>query len=235
LQKNDPFQVYSIKGTIMATVATLEATLKVENGTGSSRALRRTGKIPAVIYGGDEQPQTIAVDPRDILKGLNQKGFYASIVDIIIDGKKSHVIPKAVQFHPISDAPIHVDFLRVTDSSTITVSVPIHFLNQDKCKGVKAGGILNIVRHSVEVIAPAARIPAIFEIDLLEYEIADSIKASVIALPADVKFTISDRDFTIATIVPPKDDAAADKADADAAAAASAASTAASEAAKGKK
>jgi large subunit ribosomal protein L25 len=140
-----------------------------------------------------------------------------------------------VQFHPISDAPIHVDFLRVTDSSTITVSVPIHFLNQDKCKGVKAGGILNIVRHSVEVIAPAARIPAIFEIDLLEYEIADSIKASVIALPADVKFTISDRDFTIATIVPPKDDAAADKADADAAAAASAASTAASEAAKGKK
>ncbi len=172
-------------------------------GSGSARATRRAGRVPAVIYGGKAAPQMISLDPRDVKKGLNQVGFYAHVIEIEIGGKKQKVLPKAVQFHPVSDTPIHLDFLRVTADSIITVAVPVHLLNQDKCRGLKAGGMLNIVRHNVEVLAPATSIPELFEIDITECKIGDAIKSSAIQLPAGCKFVISDRDFTIATIAAP--------------------------------
>jgi large subunit ribosomal protein L25 len=172
-------------------------------GTGGARATRRAGRVPAIIYGGGAAPVTISLDPRDVIKGVNTEGFYARLLPLTVDGKVVEVLPKAVQFHPVTDAPVHADFLRVDKNTTIRVEVPVHLLNQDKCRGLKMGGILNIVQHTVEVLCPATSIPSGFDVDLTDYKVAEAIKSSAIKLPEGVKFTILGRDFTIATIVAP--------------------------------
>jgi large subunit ribosomal protein L25 len=173
-------------------------------GTGAARAVRRNGQVPAVIYGDKQDNINIALDPRDVIKGINREGFYASLYDIELDGQKIRVLPKSVQFHPVNDQPLHVDLLRVGKNTMVTVEVPVHLLNTDKCRGIKMGGVLNIVRHNVQVICPPDKIPTGFDIDLSEAKIGESIKSNLIPLPEGVKFTITDRDFTIATIAAPR-------------------------------
>jgi large subunit ribosomal protein L25 len=200
------------------TVAVWQAVEKKHQGTGAARAVRREGKVPAIIYGGNVEPMMVALDPRDVAKGVNQASFHASLYEIEINGKKVTVLPRAVQFHPLNEQPLHVDLQRISGNVRITVEIPVVLLNQDKSKGLKIGGILNFVRHVVEVSCPANAIPEKFEIDISETKIGEAVKSSAITLPKDVQFTVADRDFTIATIVAPKDEVETKPAEGDAAA-----------------
>ena len=188
----------------MANVAVWKAEEKLGSGSGIARAVRNDGKVPAIVYGGTAAPQMVALDPRDVIKGINTASFYASLYEIEINGKKTRVLPRDVQFHPLNDQPLHVDLQRITGNTRIHVDIPVVLTNQDKCKGLKIGGILNHVMHSVEVTCLADKIPEHFDIDISDIKIGDSVKSSAIALPEGVRFVIQDRDFTIVTIVAPK-------------------------------
>ena len=181
-------------------ITEINATARPRAGKGAARAVRREGKIPAVIYGDKKDPETIALDHPTLVKLLNKGGFLSSVFDIKIDGKTHRVLPRDIQFEPVKDIPIHVDFQRIPSDGRIRVSVPVHFLNEETCPGLKRGGVLNIVRHEVEVMAPADNIPTHFDIDLKEVDIGDSIHISAVALPSNVTPTITDRDFTVATL-----------------------------------
>jgi large subunit ribosomal protein L25 len=172
-------------------------------GKGAARAVRRAGRVPAVVYGGKEEPRLVSIDPRDVRKGMEAGIFYSTIYNLKIGSESERVIPRDVQMHPIKPLPQHVDFLRVSADTKITVDVPVHFLNEEESPGLKRGGVLNIVRHEVEVYCGVDDIPQGFDIDLTGQEIGDSIHASALALPSGVELTITDRDFTIATIAAP--------------------------------
>ncbi|NJR13701.1 MAG: 50S ribosomal protein L25/general stress protein Ctc [Phyllobacteriaceae bacterium] len=187
----------------MSTEYTLAAVAREGVGKGASRSLRRTGHTPAVIYGGNEAPLAIAVLAKEVTKRIYAGGFMTTIATIEVDGKKIRVLPRDYQLDKVKDFPIHVDFLRVTGSMKIAVDVPVVFHNADTCPGLKAGGTLNIVRHTVELMVPADHIPEHIDIDLKPFKLGDSIHISAAKLPDDVKPVISDRDFTIATIAVP--------------------------------
>jgi large subunit ribosomal protein L25 len=180
---------------------TAEAREKV--GKGSAREIRRNGKVPAVIYGDKQAPLAIALSYKDIYYKIHGGGFKTTIATINVDGKKIQVLPKDYQLDPIRDFPMHVDFLRVSKNSVVTVNVPVHFLNDELAPGIKRGGVLNIVRHDIEVSSPANSIPEAIEVDLTGLDIGDSVHISAITLPKGVTPTITDRDFTIATIAAP--------------------------------
>jgi large subunit ribosomal protein L25 len=188
----------------MSHVATIPAQKKSAAGTGAARAARREGVLPGVVYGGAGESVMVTVDPRDVLKGLNKPGFFATIFDLDMGKEKERVIPKTVQFHPVTDAPLHIDFLRVTNTTQVTVMVPVHLLNQDKCRGIKMGGVLNVARQAVQVSCPANSIPDLFEVDIANLKIGDAVKSSDIGLPEGVRFTSRDGVFTIATIAKPR-------------------------------
>ena len=181
-------------------ITEIEATARPRAGKGAARAVRRAGKIPAVIYGDKKEPQTIALDFPALVKLLNKGGFMSHVFDIRVDGQSNRVLPRDIQFDPVKDLPIHVDFQRVSGDGSIRVSVPVHFLNEESCPGLKRGGVLNVVRHEVEVYCPADEIPEFFEIDLAKVDIGDSLHISAVTLPPGVTPTITDRDFTIATL-----------------------------------
>lgn len=187
----------------MTQTMNLTAEPRDRAGKGAARATRRAGRVPAVIYGGKQDPRLITLDPRDVKKGLANGTFFATIYEVQIGAENEHVIPRDVQLHPVNQLPEHVDFLRVTADTRITVEVPVHFLNEEECPGLRRGGMLNIVRHEVEVECGVNNIPQGFDIDLTGLDIGDSIHASRITLPAGVTFTITDRDFTIATVAAP--------------------------------
>lgn len=188
----------------MATNTVIEAELRTKAGKGSSRAIRREGKLPAVVYGAKKDVQPITVDRVAIQKLLNTGGFLSTTYDIVVDGgKKQMVLPRDVQFHPVSDWPLHVDFLRLADDEIIAINVPVHFINEEECPGIKQGGIINAVRHDIELACPANAIPESIEIDLTGLELGDSVHISGINLPEGVTPVIDDRDFTIATIATP--------------------------------
>jgi large subunit ribosomal protein L25 len=191
------------KGTIMSEALNLPAEARERAGKGASRALRRDGRTPAVIYGGKEEPTLIHVEQKELVRQLNTGHFMNSIVNIEIGGKTIRTLPKDVAFHPVSDRPTHVDFLRMTGDSMVEVMVPVVFINEDASPGLKKGGVLNIVRHELELLCPNAEIPDEIEIDVTGKEIGDAIHISEVALPAGVKSVITDRDFTIATLVAP--------------------------------
>lgn len=193
----------------MSHVATIPAQKKSAAGTGAARAARREGVLPGVVYGGAGESVMVTVDPRDVLKGLNKPGFFATIFDLDMGKEKERVIPKTVQFHPVTDAPLHIDFLRVTNTTQVTVMVPVHLLNQDKCRGIKMGGVLNVARQAVQVACPANSIPDLFEVDIANLKIGDAVKSSDIGLPEGVRFTSRDGVFTIATIAKPRGGATA--------------------------
>ncbi len=187
----------------MSDIVTLEAERKTASGTGAARAVRRAGRVPCIVYGGDAEPMMATVESRLIERYLNQPGFYSRLFDLAIDGRTDRVIAREVQLHPVKDKPLHIDFLRVSAGETITVAVPVHFINENQAPGIRRGGMLNAVRHEIEVTCPVDAIPASIEIDLTGLEIGDSVHISAVTLPAGVTPTITDRDFTVATIVAP--------------------------------
>jgi large subunit ribosomal protein L25 len=187
----------------MSEVLTLSAEVRDGVGKGASRALRRQGRVPAVIYGNNEEPQPVHVEEKILAKLLGTGHFFNSVVMVEIDGKPVRTLPKDVAFHPVTDRPLHADFLRVGEHTTIHVEVPVRFINEDKSPGLKRGAVLNIVRHEIELICDAAEIPDDLVIDLTGYDVGDSIHISAVTLPASAKPAITDRDFTIATVAAP--------------------------------
>lgn len=186
----------------MKTQNTLKAESRKTHGTGAARAARRSGRIPAVIYGGDiKEPVSVTLDSREFNKLQDQHGFHSRLLGLDIDGKNYTVIPRDVQLHPVSDAPLHADFLAINENSQIKVMVEVIFKNHEKAPGIKRGGTLNIVRREVELLCTPAAIPESLVVDLNGMQIGDSIHISHIALPDGATPTITDRDFTVAAIV----------------------------------
>ena len=187
----------------MAEAVTMPAQARERAGKGPARAARRAGLVPGVVYGAKQDPLMINIDPRHLLRGLRTGTFLATIYELDVSGKKERVLPRDVQFDPVTDKPLHVDFLRVTGSSWVTVDVPVEFLNEDQAPGLKRGGLLNIVRHEIEMYCLADSIPQHIQVDLAGLDIGDSVHISMVKLPEGVEPTITDRDFTIATIAAP--------------------------------
>ncbi|MBZ9655386.1 50S ribosomal protein L25/general stress protein Ctc [Phyllobacterium lublinensis] len=185
----------------MSEAYELKAEARERVGKGSAREIRRNGKVPAVIYGDKQAPVSITLDYKTLYYKIHGGGFKTTIANILLDGKSIQVLPKDFQLDPVTDRPVHVDFLRISAKSVVNVHVPIHFHNEDASPGIKRGGVLNIVRHDVELHAPANAIPDAIDIDLTGLQIGDSVHISAVTLPKGVTPVIQDRDFTIATIV----------------------------------
>ena len=170
---------------------------------GSTLSLINKGLIPGIVYGKGTEPTQIAFENKVLQKLMHSGSFYSKIINIDINGKVEKILPKSLQYHPVTDRLIHFDFLRVQDDTKVTVEIQVEFLNQDICPGLKKGGVLNLVRRLVELSCNANNIPNKLEFDLEKTEIGDAVKISNINLPEGVKPTITDRDFVIATVVPP--------------------------------
>ena len=181
----------------------LKAETRERVGKGSSRELRRNGLIPAVIYGDKQTPISIALSTKEVTQRIHAGGFMTTIATIDVGGEKIRVLPKDYQLDPVRDFTMHVDFLRVSKDSQVTVEVPVHFENEEKSPGLKAGGVLNIVRHEVELNVSANDIPEFLSVDLSGLKVGDAVHISNIKLPKGATPVITDRDFTIATIVAP--------------------------------
>lgn len=188
----------------MSDSLNLSAETRERVGKGASRALRREGRVPAVIYGNKQEPLSIHVEERALAKLLGTGHFMNSIVMIEGAGKaKIRTLPKDVTFDPVTDRPVHVDFLRIAKNATVTVAVPVLFTDEEEAPGIKKGGVLNIVRHELELVVDASKIPENIEVSLKGLEVGDTIHISAVTLPEDAESAIDDRDFTIATIIAP--------------------------------
>ena len=187
----------------MAENTQLTAQARDRAGKGVARALRREGRVPAVVYGDKKSPDLISLSHNEVTKLWNRGTFMSSLLDLEVDGKTQRVIPRDVQLDPVKDFVTHVDFLRLGKGAKIAVEVPVNFVNDEESPGIKRGGILNVVRHEVELNCPAESIPESIEVDLTGTDIGDSIHISAITLPDGVTPAITDRDFTIATIAAP--------------------------------
>ena len=186
----------------MSAAKELKAVARDRVGKGAARALRRNGQIPAVIYGDGTAATPIAVDANALSHLIFAGHFKTTVFEVDVDGKKSRVIPRDYALDPVKDTPIHVDFLRIRAGQKITVEVPVHFLNTETAPGIRNGGVLNVVRHAIEIEVPADKIPDAIEVDLAGAQMGDSVHVSTVKLPAGATLTI-DRDFTIATIAVP--------------------------------
>ena len=187
----------------MSDMTTISASERERVGKGSARAARRAGLVPAVIYGDKKDPVGITMEAREITKIVHQPGIFGRLLEIDVAGTKSTVLTRDIQFHPVSDVVMHLDFLRVSQNATVAVAVPVEFINEDRCPGIKIGGVLNIVRYEVELNCPATAIPEKITIDLDDVKIGESIHISAVPLPEGVSPTITDRDFTVATLASP--------------------------------
>ena len=187
----------------MSDTLHLPAETRDRAGKGASRALRREGRVPAVVYGNNEAPQSIHVEEKELVRQLGTGHFFNSLVEIVIGGQTVRTLPKDVAFHPVSDRPLHADFLRISKDHKVHVNVPVVFVNEAASPGLKRGGVLNIVRHDLDLVCEPDSIPEEVQIDVTGLEIGASIHISHVNLPTGVASGISDRDFTIATIVAP--------------------------------
>ena len=187
----------------MSDQLTLSAETRDRAGKGASRELRRQNRIPAVIYGNKQEPELIHVEEKALIKLLMTGHFSNSVVELDLGGKKQITLPKDVAFHPVSDRPLHVDFLRIVKGAKVEVNVPVVFINEELSPGLKRGGVLNIVRHELELICDNDKLPDDIQIDVSGFDVGDSIHISNVKLPAGSESKITDRDFTIATIVAP--------------------------------
>ncbi|GAB6052766.1 50S ribosomal protein L25/general stress protein Ctc [Magnetospira thiophila] len=187
----------------MSDIVNLDAEVRERAGKGAARATRRAGRIPAVIYGGKTEPIMISLEPIQLHKRLHAPGFFSHMVQLKLGSESYQVLPRDVQFHPVTDVPLHVDFLRVSKEDRIEVAVVVDFINELASPGLKRGGVLNVVRHEVELICSPDNIPETLIADLTGLNIGDSVHISNIALPEGVVPAIADRDFTIATVVAP--------------------------------
>ncbi|SDH07429.1 50S ribosomal protein L25/general stress protein Ctc [Roseospirillum parvum] len=172
-------------------------------GKGAARATRREGLVPGVIYGDKKPPQLISMEPKYLIAAMHRPGFNTQVFELDLAGKKHRVMAQDVQMHPVTDQPIHIDFLRIGADTEVTVHVPVHFLNEDQSPGIKRGGVLNVVRHEVVMIGKPANLPEQLEVDLTGLDVNETIHFSAITVPDGVRPEITDRDFTIATIAAP--------------------------------
>ena len=184
----------------MAEAIELKAWSRGRTGTGGARAIRREGRIPGIVYGGKDAPLNISLETKEVSKQIKTGHFQSTVYMLDMDGTKIRAIPRDVQVDPVRDFPIHVDFMRLAKDAVVDVDVPVHFLNDGASPGLKRGGVLNIVRHEIALRCPADSIPESIEIDLTGTEIGDSIHISAVELPEGTTPTITDRDFTVATI-----------------------------------
>jgi len=187
----------------MAKETNIEAVIRDGSGKSAVKKVMAGGKIPSILYGLNEKPVNIAIDKIFIQKELNAGGFLTKIFNLNIDGKKNLAIPRDIQFHPLSDQPIHVDFLRLSEDSKVTLDIPTRFINEEASPGLKRGGVLNVNRRTVQLICPANNIPEELVFDLTDLEIGDTIRISMVNLDEGVQPTITDRDFTVASVAAP--------------------------------
>ncbi len=184
----------------MPEITTLSAQPRARAGKGAARATRRAGRIPGIIYGDNQEPVLISLEPRELSRALASRGFLATLVDVKLDEIVHRTLPRDVQYHPATDAPLHVDFMRVGSNARVTVTVPVVFTNPELSPGIRRGGILNIVRHGIELNCPVDHIPDHLVVELNGLEIGDSIHISRVIIPEGCRPTITERDFTIASI-----------------------------------
>lgn len=188
---------------MVSSVTNLKVELREKSGKGSSRTARRAGFVPAVVYGAKVAPINVNILRNELIKALKRGRFLTQVVELNVNGKTERVLPREVQVDPVTDIPIHVDFMRLATGMTVTVHIPVHFTDHPLSQGLKRGGVLNIVRHAVECKCPADAIPTAIEVSLKGLDINDSVHIKMITLPDGVSPTIRGRDFTIATIAPP--------------------------------
>ncbi len=198
----------------------LEAEPRSTLGKGGARAARRAGKIPGVVFGADKPPEHVALDALELTKAHLRGDLLSTLIELDVSGEKTQVLPREVQTEPVRDTILHIDFLRVTERTRIAVEVPALFVNEEASPGLKRGGVLNIVRREIELLCPAGAIPESLEFDVSGLDIGDAVKISMVALPENVVPTITDRDFTVATIAAPSAVKSAEEEEAEAAAAA---------------
>ncbi|PHR55084.1 MAG: 50S ribosomal protein L25/general stress protein Ctc [Robiginitomaculum sp.] len=179
----------------------LDVEVRELTGTGNARAVRRANMVPAIIYGGGEDPVSIQLKTNEVLKAINSGQFISKMVKLSHKGKEQFAMTHDIQFHPVKETPQHVDFFRVTEDTIITVEVKVNFVGEEECPGLKQGGTLNVVRYTIEVRCPAGKIPAEIEIDLSTIEMGESLHISEITFPEGVTSAITDRDPTILTVV----------------------------------
>jgi large subunit ribosomal protein L25 len=187
----------------MSEAKQLTAMARDRVGKGAARAVRRQGHVPAVIYGAGEPAEPIALDFNQTRQLIFGGGFLTTVFDIDVGGRTLRAIPRDYQLDPVKDFPLHVDFMRLAEGQTVTVEVPVHFVNQDDSPGLRRGGTLNIVRHTVELTVPADAIPDALDADVGALDINDALHISAITLPEGAQLTITDRDFTVVTIAVP--------------------------------
>ncbi|MGL4825392.1 MAG: 50S ribosomal protein L25/general stress protein Ctc [Alphaproteobacteria bacterium] len=187
----------------MSITAVLEVKSRIKSTKGAVRSSRKEGQIPAVLYGGGEDPQSLTLNLKQVNRELAQSGFFSRLFELQLEGEKVNALARDIQFHPVTDVPLHVDFLRVSGASYVTVAVPIRFINEDKSPGLKMGGVLNIVLHALEISVQASLIPEELVIDLTGLQIGEVIHLDRIKLPEGSKALHAERDVTVATIVSP--------------------------------
>ena len=181
----------------------LSATVRENVGKGASREARKNDLVPGVIYGGSEEPLNINVKFNELLKKLNAGRFMSTLINLTVEGKTVQVICRDIQKHVVKDLPTHLDFMRLSKTSRIKLFIPVNFKNQDRCKGIKRGGVLTVVRPEVELLVSATEIPSVLEVDIEDFEVGDTITISNIVLPSGTETTIKGRDFVIANIQAP--------------------------------
>ena len=184
----------------MPEIVTLSAERRARAGKGAARATRRMGRVPGIIYGGDQDPMMISLEPRELSRALAKRGFLATVVEVRVDDSVHRTLPRDVQYHPATDAPLHVDFMRVGADTRVTVTVPVVFINPEMSIGLRRGGILNIVRHGIALICQVDNIPEQLVVDLNGLDIGDSVHISALNFPPDSRPATTDRDFTIASV-----------------------------------
>jgi len=187
----------------MVQVVQMPAERRERAGKGAPRAVRRAGRVPAVVYGDNKPPFNISLDPRDVARELGRPGFRSRVFELKLDGESMRALARDVQVDPVSDRPLHVDFMRFGPNAELRVEVRVEFINEGKSPGLKVGGVLNVVRHDVELVCKADKIPEVLTVDLDGLKIGDSVHISHIKLPEGVRPAIRDRDFTVATIAAP--------------------------------
>jgi large subunit ribosomal protein L25 len=186
----------------MAETTSLPVARRERAGTGGARAVRREGRVPAIIYGGGGgEPIMVSVPRRELEKEIQRPGFFSRLFDLALDGETHRVLPKDLQLHPVTDVPLHVDFLRASAGATVTVDVPVVVVGEERSPGLRRGGVLNLVRRTVELLCPTENIPQSLEVDVAGLDINDSLHISAVRLPEGSRPTIVDRDFTVLTIV----------------------------------
>jgi large subunit ribosomal protein L25 len=184
----------------MPEIINLSAEPRPHTGKGAARATRRAGRVPGIVYGDGKEPVAISFEPRELARMLARPGLFATLVDINVDGAALRTLPRDVQYHPVSDAPLHVDFMRVGVGARVTVTVPVVFINHDRSQGLRRGGILNVVRHGIEMVCSVDNIPDRLVVDLDGLDIGDSIHSGAVTMPEGARPVIQERDFTIASI-----------------------------------